>query len=123
MQYPVAPSPPETAVGNALPAVKLSAADYLAWEQAQAMRHEFWDGEIFAMAGAEERHVATSLNVAMALRQHLRGSACRARRPTTRPAVPRRAEPAALDQPPARGASTISRMRRRSARSRRCSAA
>lgn len=77
MQYPVAPSPPETAVGNALPAIRLTAADYLAWEQAQPTRHEFWDGEIFAMAGAEERHVTTSLNVAMALRQRLRGSACR----------------------------------------------
>lgn len=77
MQYPVAPSPPETAVGNALPAVKPSAADYLAWEQAQTMRHEFRDGEIFAMAGAEERHVTVSGNVYMALRQHLRGSTCR----------------------------------------------
>ena len=55
----------------------LSAEDYLAWEAAQPERHEFVDGEVFAMAGAEDRHVTVCLNVAMALRQHLRGTPCR----------------------------------------------
>lgn len=50
---------------------------FLAWEAEQPDRHEFVDGEIFAMSGAEERHVTTTLNVAMALRQHLAGSPCR----------------------------------------------
>ena len=54
-----------------------SAADYLAWEPSQLDRHEYIDGEVFAMAGAEDRHVTVSLNVAMAPRQHLSGSACR----------------------------------------------
>lgn len=54
-----------------------SATDYLAWEPSQLDRHEYIDGEVFAMAGAEDRHVTVSLNVAMALRQHLSGSACR----------------------------------------------
>jgi Uma2 family endonuclease len=62
-----------------LPAEKIrfSAPDYLQWEAGQAERHEYQDGEVFAMAGAEDRHVTVSLNVAMALRQHLAGTPCR----------------------------------------------
>lgn len=51
--------------------------EFLAWEALQPERHEFVDGDIFAISGAEERHVTTTLNVAMALRQHLRGTPCR----------------------------------------------
>jgi Uma2 family endonuclease len=62
-----------------LPAQKtaFSAADYLAWEPAQLDRHEYIDGEVFAMAGAEDRHVMVTGNCYMALRQHLSGSPCR----------------------------------------------
>ena len=55
----------------------MTAADYLAWEAAQPERHEFLDGEVWAMAGAEDRHVTLALNVALALKTHLRGSPCR----------------------------------------------
>ncbi|MEN9891965.1 MAG: hypothetical protein RLY78_2260 [Pseudomonadota bacterium] len=55
----------------------MTAADYLAWEATQTQRHEFVNGEVWAMAGAEERHVTIALNVAMALKQHLRGTRCR----------------------------------------------
>jgi Uma2 family endonuclease len=55
----------------------MTAADYLAWETAQSERHEFLDGEVWAMAGAEDRHVTISLNVALALKTHLSGSPCR----------------------------------------------
>lgn len=54
-----------------------SAADYLAWEAAQAERHEFVAGEVFAMAGAEDRHVTVAMNLAFALRGHLDGGPCR----------------------------------------------
>jgi Uma2 family endonuclease len=54
-----------------------NAEDYLAWEAAQTERHEYINGEVFNMAGAEDRHVTVTLNVAMALRQHLTGSSCR----------------------------------------------
>ena len=54
-----------------------TAADYLAWEAAQPERHEYLDGEVFAMAGAEDRHVTVTMNLAFALRQHLSGSPCR----------------------------------------------
>lgn len=54
-----------------------TASDYLAWESEQPDRHEYLDGDVFAMAGAEDRHVTVSMNIAFALRQHLSGSACR----------------------------------------------
>ncbi|MFT4101701.1 MAG: Uma2 family endonuclease [Burkholderiaceae bacterium] len=54
----------------------LSPADYLTWEQDQTERHEYIDGKVFAMAGAENRHATVSLNMAIALRQHLRGTRC-----------------------------------------------
>ena len=54
-----------------------TATDYLVWESGQLERHEFLDGEVFAMVGAEDRHVTVSMNLAFALRQHLSGSPCR----------------------------------------------
>jgi Uma2 family endonuclease len=50
---------------------------YLAWEAGQPTRSEFVDGEVFAMAGAEERHVTVAGNAYMALRQALAGTPCR----------------------------------------------
>ena len=61
------------------PAVKphFSPEEYLAWEAEQPEKHEYVDGEVFAMAGAAEGHVTVTGNVYMALRQHLKGSPCR----------------------------------------------
>lgn len=56
---------------------RMSADEYLAWEATQSERHDFVDGEVYAMAGAEDRHVTVSGNVYMALRQHLAGSRCK----------------------------------------------
>lgn len=64
-------------MGQAAQKIIFTAADYLAWEPAQAERHEYIDGEVFAMAGAEDRHVTVSMNLAFALRQHLSSSPCR----------------------------------------------
>ncbi len=36
--------------------------EYLSWEQTQEMRHEFWDGEVIAMAGGTRDHNRVSLN-------------------------------------------------------------
>ncbi|MBV8124191.1 MAG: Uma2 family endonuclease [Paucibacter sp.] len=62
-----------------LPAVqsKMTAAEYLAWEAEQPERHDFVGGEVYAMSGAEARHVMVAGNLYMALRQHLKGSPCR----------------------------------------------
>jgi Uma2 family endonuclease len=63
--------------GQAVQKTVFTATDYMAWEAAQIDRHEYLDGEVFAMAGAEDRHVTVALNMAFALRQHLSGSPCR----------------------------------------------
>jgi Uma2 family endonuclease len=67
----------DRAMGRAAQTPTFSAIDYLAWEAAQAERHEYIDGEVFAMAGAEDRHVTVAGNLYITLRQHLSGSACR----------------------------------------------
>ncbi|HOM11954.1 MAG TPA: Uma2 family endonuclease [Rubrivivax sp.] len=64
-------------MGSAAEKLSMSAADFLAWDATQSVRHEFVAGEVFAMAGAGEAHVTVALNVAMALRQHLAGTPCR----------------------------------------------
>lgn len=55
----------------------MTAADYLAWEQAQTERHEYIDGQLSARMPVEDRHVTVAGNLAIALRQHLRGTPCR----------------------------------------------
>lgn len=35
---------------------RVSAAEYLAWEREQRAKHEFFHGEVFAMAGGSQRH-------------------------------------------------------------------
>jgi Uma2 family endonuclease len=67
----------ERPVGYALKRQPMSAAEFLAWEETQPTRHEFVRGEVFAMVGVVDRHNTVSLNLAIALRQHLRGSPCR----------------------------------------------
>ncbi len=63
---------------SALEKTPFTGADYLLWEREQPLKHEFVRGEVFAMAGASDAHVTISLNVAAALKQHLRASPCRA---------------------------------------------
>jgi Uma2 family endonuclease len=41
---------------DAGPAAAMSAAEYLEWEREQVDKHEFHDGEVFAMAGGSARH-------------------------------------------------------------------
>ncbi len=52
--------------------------EYLAWENVQETKSEFVDGEVFAMVGVRDRHNTVALNIAFALRTHLKGSGCRA---------------------------------------------
>ena len=56
---------------------KLTFDAYMAWEAGQAERHEFLAGEVFAMTGARATHNTIALNVALALREALRGTPCR----------------------------------------------
>ena len=52
--------------------------EYLALELASPTKHEFYDGEIFAMAGASEAHNLIVANVSAALVSTLRDRDCRA---------------------------------------------
>lgn len=58
------------------PQDRMTLAEFLAWEVQQPERHEFVDGEVFAMSGAEANHVRTAGNVYVALRQHLAKGPC-----------------------------------------------
>jgi Uma2 family endonuclease len=54
----------------------LSVADYLAFEESSAVRHEYVAGEIHAMGGASRAHNKISLNLASAFQAKLRGGPC-----------------------------------------------
>jgi Uma2 family endonuclease len=54
----------------------ISVADYLAGEQQSQVRHEYLDGEVRAMAGADEAHNRISLNLAFHLRAATRSQSC-----------------------------------------------
>jgi Uma2 family endonuclease len=51
--------------------------EYLTQEENNLTKHEYMNGEIYAMAGASDAHITISLNLASALRNHLRGKSCR----------------------------------------------
>jgi Uma2 family endonuclease len=56
----------------------LSEDDYLRQEAGAEIKHELVSGEVYAMAGASERHNRIALNIAYHLRTITRGKACRA---------------------------------------------
>lgn len=61
----------------ASPQPPLSIEDYLQLEAESAIKHEYINGAVHAMAGASDTHVTIALNIAALLRSHLRGSGCR----------------------------------------------
>ena len=63
---------------TALPETCLSVADYLQFEEAASIRHEYIGGRIHAMAGTSERHNLIAGNVFALLHARLRGGPCRA---------------------------------------------
>ena len=65
-------------MGLALKIPGFSAADYLTWEAEQVEKHEYVNGEVFAMVGARREHVVVALTVGARLRSHLKGSRCSA---------------------------------------------
>ena len=62
-------------MGQAL--TRLNPQELLDWENQQAERHEFHQGEVFAMVGARRVHGLISLNIAASLKTQLKGSSCR----------------------------------------------
>lgn len=50
--------------------------EYFDWEELQQERHEYFDGEVYAMAGGTLVHGRIGLNVASLLQSHVSGSGC-----------------------------------------------
>jgi Uma2 family endonuclease len=55
---------------------KLTVEEYLQFEKASLEKHEFFQGEVFAMAGAGSRHNKIFSNLFIALGIRLKGSPC-----------------------------------------------
>lgn len=54
-----------------------SPEDYLAAEADSLIKHEYRDGDVYAMAGGTDAHNQIAGNLYALLRNHLRGSGCR----------------------------------------------
>lgn len=55
---------------------RMSAEEYLAWEKEQLEKHEFFEGEIFAMTGAGARHNIIFKNFYRDIAGYLKGKSC-----------------------------------------------
>jgi Uma2 family endonuclease len=56
---------------------QLTPTEYLEWEERQEFRHEYVDGDVYAMTGGSVNHGEIAANVITTLRGHLRMSGCR----------------------------------------------
>lgn len=54
----------------------LTPAEYLEGELLAADKSEYLSGQVYAMAGAGDAHVKATLNAALLLKNHLKGSGC-----------------------------------------------
>ncbi|WP_303312248.1 Uma2 family endonuclease [Hymenobacter sp. BT730] len=59
------------------PPRRYTVEEYQALEEVSEQRHEFFEGEVYAMSGATPRHNLIAQNCAFALRQAVRGKGCR----------------------------------------------
>jgi Uma2 family endonuclease len=57
---------------------RMTRDEFIAWELAQPLKYEFWQGEVFPMTGARQAHVIVAGNCFSLLKAHLRGGPCRA---------------------------------------------
>ena len=64
-------------VVNAFPLHRYTFSQYLALEEESPIRHEFFHGEIVAMAGGTPEHAALAMAVGTQLNNQLEGSKCR----------------------------------------------
>jgi Uma2 family endonuclease len=62
---------------SALPKRRWTVAEYLAYERTAEQRHEFFNGELFAMAGASREHNTAKDNWIGELYARLKGGPCR----------------------------------------------
>ena len=50
--------------------------EYFEWEAGQTMRHEYLNGEVYAMSGGTINHSKIAANLTFILKSHLRGGGC-----------------------------------------------
>lgn len=55
----------------------MTATEYLEWEEKQPIKYEYIDGKVWAMTGGSLPHNSIALNLASALKSHLRGKGCK----------------------------------------------
>jgi Uma2 family endonuclease len=55
---------------------RLTPTEYLEWEEQQEFRHEYVDGEVYAMTGGTLNHSEIAGNFTSILKNHLQGSGC-----------------------------------------------
>jgi Uma2 family endonuclease len=65
-------------MGEAARKQRVTRAEYLAMERAAPTKHDLWDGEVFAMAGARYVHNIVAGNLIAELRNALLGGPCSA---------------------------------------------
>lgn len=58
------------------PARRYTPEEYFALEETSEVRHEYFEGEVFAIAGASKSHNLLAQNLAAGLRAALRGKGC-----------------------------------------------
>ena len=64
-------------MAEAAPEIRMTHEAFLRWEETQEDRHEFLEGEVFAMTGSTDRHNTVAINLTLLLRQQLHGKPCR----------------------------------------------
>jgi Uma2 family endonuclease len=55
---------------------KLTPEEYFVWEEKQLLRHEYLNGEVYAMGGGTQNHGRIASNIIFILKGHLRGGGC-----------------------------------------------
>ncbi len=61
---------------SSLPTKKLTPLEFLEFERKAEEKHEYLDGEIFAMSGAKRNHNKITINLSGLIWQHLKGKDC-----------------------------------------------
>lgn len=64
-------------MGNALTKPTISQAEYLIAERKATEKHEYFQGEIFAMSGASRFHNRININLILKIGGYLKGKKCR----------------------------------------------
>lgn len=60
----------------ALPCQRMTPAEYLAFERASDIRHEYFNGEVYDMSGASRRHNLIQVGISASLFQQTQGRPC-----------------------------------------------